>query len=57
MVEVKFGARTAHFVPLSLLRRIAAASPSDVPSDVEYIGEAGVKAIKGVSSRYAVSVS
>ena len=48
MVEVKFVARLAHFVPLSLLRRIAAASSSDIPSDIEYIGEDGVNAIKGV---------
>ena len=47
MVEVTFKSRAKNFVPLSLLRRIAASSSSDVPEDVSYIGEDGVKAIKG----------
>jgi len=47
MVDVTFEARAAHFVPLALLRRIAAAS--EPPSEVAYIGEDGVKAIKGMA--------
>jgi len=46
MVDVTFVSRTAHFVPLALLRRIAAVPTNAPPSDVEYIGEDGVKAIK-----------
>lgn len=47
MVEVKFVSRTAYFVPLSLLRRIATTSISDIPTNIDYIGEAELKAIKG----------
>ncbi|KZT06518.1 DUF55-domain-containing protein [Laetiporus sulphureus 93-53] len=46
MVDVTFVSRAAHFVPLSLLRNIAAAPPDAPPSGVEYIGSDGVKAIK-----------
>lgn len=49
MVDVTFESRAAHFVPLSLLRRIAAEAPQPSP-DITYIGEDGVKAIQGVSS-------
>ncbi|GBE80113.1 PUA-like domain-containing protein [Sparassis latifolia] len=45
MVDVTFINRTAHFVPLALLRRIAAAG-SEPPTDVSYIGESGTSAIK-----------
>ena len=46
MVDVQFKSRATHFVPYRLLREIAAgdARPS---TDIEYIGEEGVKAIKG----------
>ncbi|EMD40365.1 hypothetical protein CERSUDRAFT_110960 [Gelatoporia subvermispora B] len=44
MVDVTFKARAANFVPLALLRRIAAAS--EPPHEVAYIGEEGVNAIK-----------
>ncbi|KAI0092093.1 PUA-like domain-containing protein [Irpex rosettiformis] len=44
MVDVTFKHRAANFVPLSLLRRIAASA--DVPSDIPYIGAPGVRAIK-----------
>ncbi len=47
MVELTFKSRTANFVPLSLLRRIAASPGSDAPSDIPYIGASGVQAIKG----------
>ncbi|KAI0772587.1 PUA-like domain-containing protein [Irpex lacteus] len=46
MVELTFKSRTANFVPLSLLRRIAASPGSDAPSDIPYIGASGVQAIK-----------
>jgi hypothetical protein len=46
MVDVKFISRAANFVPYPLLRDIA--SGRVTPSNgVEYIGEEGVKAIKG----------
>ncbi|KAH9854931.1 PUA-like domain-containing protein, partial [Lenzites betulinus] len=47
MVDVTFVHRAPHFVPLSLLRNIAAAS--DPPDDVSYIGDEGAKAIKGMA--------
>ncbi|OSX59516.1 hypothetical protein POSPLADRAFT_1150140 [Postia placenta MAD-698-R-SB12] len=46
MVDVTFVARTAHFVSLALLRRIAGAATDDTPEDVGYIHSDGVKAIK-----------
>lgn len=46
MVDVTFVARTAHFVPLALLRRIAGAATDDTPEDIGYIHSDGVKAIK-----------
>ncbi|KAI0686781.1 PUA-like domain-containing protein [Cytidiella melzeri] len=58
MVEVTFHSRAANFVPLSLLRRIAASPGPDAPSDVEYIGNDGLKAIKDMAlvSRGRLSV-
>ncbi|TBU28751.1 PUA-like domain-containing protein [Dichomitus squalens] len=47
MVEVTFGSRAKHFVPLSLLRNIA--SSSEPPEEVAYIGQDGAKAIKGMA--------
>ncbi|KAI5114659.1 hypothetical protein M0805_007770, partial [Coniferiporia weirii] len=52
MVDVTFKARCAHFVPLALFKRLAAleaSAESDLPPDVAYIGEAGVRAIKGMA--------
>ncbi|KAH9948744.1 DUF55-domain-containing protein [Amylocystis lapponica] len=46
MVDVTFVARTTHFVPLALLRFIAAAPTSAPPTEVAYIGEAGAQAIQ-----------
>ncbi|OBZ70242.1 Thymocyte nuclear protein 1, partial [Grifola frondosa] len=56
MVDVAFVARAKHFVPLSLLRNIAAAW--EPPSEIAYIGEEGLKAIKGMAlvSRGRLSV-
>lgn len=48
MVDVAFHSRAAHFVPLSFLRSLAASSA--VPSAVEYIGTAGLAAIKSASA-------
>lgn len=45
MVELTFVSRATHFVPLALLRYIA--EISGLPSEIEYIGETGFKAIKG----------
>ncbi|KAJ3013931.1 hypothetical protein NUW54_g1444 [Trametes sanguinea] len=47
MVDVTFTRRAPHFVPLSLLRSIAAAS--EPPEEVSYIGTEGVNAIKGMA--------
>lgn len=48
MVDLTFTARAPHFVPLALLRSIAdpTASP-ELPEGMAYLGEDGVKAIKG----------
>ncbi|KAK2465918.1 hypothetical protein APHAL10511_001559 [Amanita phalloides] len=46
MVDVTFESRAKHFVPLALLKHIAA-SPSDrIPQDISYIGPEGCKAIR-----------
>ncbi|OSD04440.1 DUF55-domain-containing protein [Trametes coccinea BRFM310] len=47
MVDVTFTRRAPHFVPLSLLRTVAAAS--EPPEEVSYIGLEGVNAIKGMA--------
>jgi hypothetical protein len=46
MVDVTFVSRASHFVPLVLLRYIADSSPSSLPSDLEYLSDDNVKAIK-----------
>lgn len=56
MVELTFKSRTANFVPLSLLRRIAASPGSDAPSDIPYIGAPGVQAIKGACDDCVLSL-
>ena len=45
MVEVTISSRAKNFIPLALLRHIAAST--EAPEEVSYIGEEGVKAIKG----------
>lgn len=55
MVEVSFVSRAHHFVPLSLLRSIAASQ--SVPEDVTYIGKEGTQAIKGASVSISVRLS
>jgi hypothetical protein len=47
MVDVTFSYRAKHFIPLALFRHIAALSPSELPNEIEYVTESGVKAIKG----------
>ncbi|KAI0268329.1 DUF55-domain-containing protein [Gloeopeniophorella convolvens] len=47
MVDVKFASRAKHFVPYPLLRDIAAGG-EEPSANVEYVGEEGVKAIKGM---------
>ncbi|KAI0326719.1 DUF55-domain-containing protein [Cubamyces sp. BRFM 1775] len=56
MVDATFVRRATHFIPLSLLRTIAAAA--EPPEVVSYIGDDGVKAIKGMAlvSRGRLSV-
>ncbi len=49
MVDVTFKSRAKHFVPLSLMKRIAAFSTSQPSEDVAYIGEEGVEAIKNMA--------
>lgn len=46
MVDVKFISRATHFVPYPLLREIAAGHVTQ-SAGIEYIGEEGMKAIKG----------
>jgi len=47
MVDVTFSSSTKHFIPLALFRHIAALAPSELSDEIAYIGEGGVKAIKG----------
>ncbi|EPQ58927.1 DUF55-domain-containing protein [Gloeophyllum trabeum ATCC 11539] len=46
MVDLAFKSRAKHFVPLSLLRHIAALPSNTPPSSIEYLGEDGVQSIK-----------
>ncbi|KAL0950049.1 hypothetical protein HGRIS_010057 [Hohenbuehelia grisea] len=48
MVDLTFGSRAKHFIPLALLRYIADLSSSTPPNELSYIGDDGVKAIKGM---------
>ncbi|KAJ7666169.1 PUA-like domain-containing protein [Mycena polygramma] len=48
MVDLTFGSRAAHFVPLALLRFIADAPEASPPAGLEYLGDAGVAAIKAM---------
>ncbi|KAF8958522.1 PUA-like domain-containing protein [Flammula alnicola] len=48
MVDLTFKSRAPNFVPLVLLRTIASLSPSHIPSEIAYLGEDGVNAIKGM---------
>ncbi len=48
MVDVKFVSRAANFVPYPFLRKIAASDATTPPAGLEYIGETGVSAIKGI---------
>jgi EVE domain len=50
MVDVQFISRAGHFVPYRLLREIAAGSAKP-STNIEYIGEEGVRAIKGSLKR------
>ncbi|KDR84260.1 hypothetical protein GALMADRAFT_236963 [Galerina marginata CBS 339.88] len=49
MVDLTFASRAPHFVPLALLRKLCDLPPSDVPEEISYLGESGVKAIKGMN--------
>ena len=48
MVDLTFTSRAMHFIPLALLRYIADLAPQQLPKEIAYLGEHGVKAIKGV---------
>ncbi|KAJ7033676.1 DUF55-domain-containing protein [Mycena alexandri] len=48
MVDLTFGSRTQHFVPLALLRFIADSPSVSPPAGLEYLGDDGVAAIKGM---------
>jgi hypothetical protein len=47
MVDVKFISRATHFVPYPLLREIAAGRVVTQSAGIEYIGEEGIREIKG----------
>jgi len=44
MVDLSFVSRATHFIPLALLRMIS--DSTTLPSEIEYIGEAGFKALQ-----------
>ncbi|KAJ7892846.1 PUA-like domain-containing protein [Mycena olivaceomarginata] len=48
MVDLTFESRAQNFVPLTLLRFIADSSSASPPTGFEYLGDAGVSAIKGM---------
>ncbi|KAF8165764.1 PUA-like domain-containing protein [Crassisporium funariophilum] len=48
MVDLTFSARGTHFVPLALMKYIADLPPQHLPEEIAYIGDDGVKAIKGM---------
>jgi len=48
MVDLTFGSRAKHFVPLTLLRFIADSPSASPPAGLEYLGDDGVAAIKGM---------
>lgn len=54
MVDLSFTSRAKNFVPLSLLRFMAEVSAVDLPEAMAYIGEAGLNALKGMSSLYTI---
>lgn len=47
MVDLTFKSRAQHFVPLALFKKIAALPTDEPPEDIAYIGEDGVRAVKG----------
>ena len=47
MVDLTFTSRAIHFIPLALLRYIADLSPQQLPEEIAYLGDHGIKAIKG----------
>lgn len=47
MVDLTFTSRAIHFIPLALLRYIADLPPQQLPEEIAYLGDHGVKAIKG----------
>ncbi|KAK7044699.1 autophagy-related protein [Favolaschia claudopus] len=48
MVDLKFVSRAQHFVPLALLRFITDSASDSPPAGLEYLGDAGVAAIKAM---------
>ncbi|KAJ7359332.1 DUF55-domain-containing protein [Mycena albidolilacea] len=48
MVDLTFQSRAQNFVPLTLLHFIADSSSASPPTGFEYLGDAGVSAIKGM---------
>lgn len=58
MVDLTFSSRANNFVPLALLKFIADLPSNSAPEEIDYLGEGGVKAIKGrQSSVKGVSLS
>jgi len=49
MVDLTFASRATHFVPLALMKHVADGSSSEPPAELQYIGNDGVKAIKGMA--------
>lgn len=47
MVDLTFSSRAKKFVPLALLKFVADLPSNSAPEEIDYLGEEGVKAIKG----------
>jgi len=48
MVDLTFSSRTKNFIPLAILRFLSSTALEDLPQELKYIGEHGLKAIKGI---------
>lgn len=51
MVDLEFSARAKYFIPLALFRHIASLATDEPPTEIEYIGEDGIRAIKSMFGR------
>ena len=56
MVDLTFTSRAKHFVPLALLRYISDLNPQVLPEELAYLGDHGIKAIKGSAGKLLIEI-